>query len=156
MLECVKHGFQVCRCPAHTHTHTDIPRHVHANYWGMQKAEKQPPHPILPHQCVLLFNLFLSFFFLSLNMTLLTIHLSAQDGKSSCPWLPSQCLMECLSLWPLAVCLCTLCTCPCLRSNSTTHIRSLSHSVTHQNMETHTCLAVIHTLMHLTYINQTE
>lgn len=73
--------------------------------------------------------------------TLLSVH----NCNSSCPWLSSQCLMVCRSLWPLAVCLCTPCTCPSLTSNSTMHIHSVSHSVTRRNAETHTCLAVIHT-----------
>lgn len=78
---------------------------------------------------------------------------SVHNCKSSCLWLSSQCLMVCCSLWPLAVCLCTPCTCPSLTSNSTTHIHSGSHSLshTHKNAQTHTCLALIHTLICLTH-----
>lgn len=62
--------------------------------------------------------------------------------------------MVCRSLWPLAVCLCTPCTCPSLTSNSAVHIHSVSHSVTHRNAETHACLAGTHTLMCVTHIHE--
>lgn len=57
--------------------------------------------------------------------------------------------MECRSLWPLAVCLCTSCTCPCLKSNNTTHIHFLIHSRKHRNTHmsgcnTHTNASYIH------------
>lgn len=137
----------------HTHIHTQT-------YWDIctptiEVCRKQKSSPHMPYCSISVWFLsfylsFLSFslyplvflYWLSISPSLPFFYTlpSVQDGKSSCPWLPQQCLMECRSLWPLAVCLCTSCTCPCLKSNSTTHIQSLSHSVRHTNTHTYVWL----------------
>lgn len=122
----------------------------------MQNAKKYPPLPIqCMYQCV--HSPFLHQLFLPLSVSLLTFQppfpsssphflIGVFYGKCSCPWLLPQCLMECHTLWPLAACLCTSCTCLCLTSNST---HSLSRT------QKHTLLVVIHTLMQLAHIKHT-
>lgn len=83
------------------------------------------------------FSIFLHWLFIPAFLFFHTF-LSIQDGKSSCPRLPSQCLMECCSLWPQAVWLCTPCTCLYLTSTSAAHVHSLSLSNTHRGKHGHT------------------
>lgn len=122
----------------HTHTKTHTPTCAHSHF--ERYAKTASPSPMCVSLSVLSFFVlvFLHIFFIEFTFLLPFVFstlLWAHNGKSSCPCLSSRCLMVCCSLWPLAVCLCTLCTCPFLTSNSPTHIQS----VTHTNAHTSSC-----------------
>lgn len=78
MLECVKHGFQVCRCPAHSHTYTHRQTRTCAGqllrYAESKKAASTSRTASLS---VCQFSFFFSQFFLSyFSVSLLTIRLA--------------------------------------------------------------------------------
>ena len=138
-MECVEHGFQVCRCPAHIHAHrhTETCARQLLRYAESKKAASTSHTvPSVCAFCAFLKKIFSIFFFLTIHLSFPSWfpHPPQHSGwQIQLPMAPSQCLMECRSLWPLAVCLCTSCTCLCLTSNSTTHIHSLSHTQRHGN-----------------------
>lgn len=145
---------------SYTRTYIETCARQLLRYAESKKSSLHIPHCFIT-VCSLFFLFFLCFSFYSsvflyrlyIPASLPIFHtlLCVQDGKSSCSRLPSQCLMECCSLWPLAVWLCTPCTCPWLTSNSTIHIHSLSHSVTHRNPQTYTSGSNTHSTKQYTH-----